>query len=151
MRLVVSSLSPHNLHLLFYCVIYSCFDMIGSYSIVSCCYQETFSFSLEVSLLSHINVFLCDISFISGLKRPQSCFSFHFCFLFFVGLLVLMLSVWFLEAVISLRSRFLCSLQVVVLMRQHCLQYWLVLFLLLFLIHIIHQRHLWDVMPYAWR
>ena len=44
---------------------------------------------------------------------------------------------------------FLCSLQVVVLMHQRWLQCWKVLFLILFLIRIVCQRHLWDVMSYA--
>ena len=50
MWLMVSSLSPHNQHLLFCCSVYSCFDMIGSYSIVLSCHQERFSFSLKASL-----------------------------------------------------------------------------------------------------
>ena len=37
MWLMVSSLSPYNLHLLFCCV-YPCFDWVGSYDVVSCCY-----------------------------------------------------------------------------------------------------------------
>ena len=37
MWLIVSSLSPHSLHLLFRCV-YSRFDMIGPYGVVLCCY-----------------------------------------------------------------------------------------------------------------
>ena len=37
MWLMVSSLSPHNLHLLFCCV-YPRFDMIGFYGAVSCCH-----------------------------------------------------------------------------------------------------------------
>ena len=41
---------------------------------------------------------------------------------------------------------FLCSLQGFVSTRLQC---WQILFLLLFLIHIVSQRHLWDVMPYA--
>ena len=35
-------------------------------------------------------------------------------------------------------------------MRQCCLQCWQVLFPHPFLIHIVCQRHLWDVIPYAW-
>ena len=39
MWLIVSSLSPHSLHLLFFLrLIYSCFDMIGFYGVVLCCY-----------------------------------------------------------------------------------------------------------------
>ena len=35
-------------------------------------------------------------------------------------------------------------------MRQCRLQCWKVFFFLFFLIHIVCQHHLWDVMPYAW-
>ena len=35
-------------------------------------------------------------------------------------------------------------------MCQRCLRCWQVLFLPLFLIHIVCQRRLWDVVPYAW-
>ena len=45
---------------------------------------------------------------------------------------------------------FLCSSRVVVSMGQCCFQCWQVLFLPPFLIHIVCQRHLWDVMTYAW-
>ena len=41
-------------------------------------------------------------------------------------------------------------LRIVVSMRQRCFQCWQVLFLPLFLIHIVCQRRLWDVMLYAW-
>ena len=44
--------------------------------------------------------------FISRLKRPWSCFSSHFCFLVFVILLFIVLSVLFLIAVISPLSCF---------------------------------------------
>ena len=85
--------------------------------------------------------------FISRLKRPYSFSPIYFQVI--VILLVIMLSVSFLIAVISPHSCFLCSPQVVVSMRQHCLQCWQILFLPLFLIHIVCQRRLWDVMPYA--
>ena len=69
MWLLLSSLSLHNLHLLFCCV-YSCSDMIGFYGVVLCFYQERFRFFLKVSLSRHIHVFLCEMSLISRLKRP---------------------------------------------------------------------------------
>ena len=47
-------------------------------------------------------------------------------------------------------STFLCSLRIVVSMRQCYRQCWQVLFLPLFLIHLFCQRHLWDARPYAW-
>ena len=50
MWLIVLSLSPHNLHLLFCCILsIFFFDMNGPYSVVLCCYQERFCFSLKVS------------------------------------------------------------------------------------------------------
>ena len=49
MWLIVSSLSPNNLHLLFYCLIYSYFDMVSPYSVILCCYYKRFCFSLKVS------------------------------------------------------------------------------------------------------
>ena len=63
-------------------------------------------------------------------------------------MLVLVLSVSFLVAVIS-PPPFLCSLRVVVLMRQRCLQCWRILFVP-FLISIVCPRHLLNVMSYAW-
>ena len=41
----------------------------------------------------------------------------------------------------------LCSLQAVVLIHQHYLPCWQVLFLLLFLVHTVCQRHCWVVSP----
>ena len=46
MWLMVSSLSPHSLHLFFLLrLINSRFDMISSYGVVLCCYREGFCFS----------------------------------------------------------------------------------------------------------
>ena len=45
---MVLSLSPHNVHLLFYCIIYPYFDMIGSYGVVLCGDQVRLSFSLTL-------------------------------------------------------------------------------------------------------
>ena len=105
---------------------------------------------LRFPFLNHAHIFSCVMLFISRLKRPWSCFSSHFCFLIIVVLLVLMLSVSFLVAVINPSCVFLCSLRVVVSMRQRCIRCWQVLFLTSFLIHIVCQRHLWDVLPYVW-
>ena len=38
MWLIISSLSLDKLHLLFCCLIYSCFDMVGPYGVILCCY-----------------------------------------------------------------------------------------------------------------
>ena len=51
MWLIVSSLSPHNLHLLFcWRLVYSCFDIVSPYGVVLCYYQKRFTFSIKVSL-----------------------------------------------------------------------------------------------------
>ena len=65
----------------------------------------------SVSLISflfvrHVQVFSCEMSFFSRLKCPYCCFSFHFCFLVIFVLLMLVLSVLFLVAVISLPPPF---------------------------------------------
>ena len=105
---------------------------------------------LKFLFLSHVHVLSSEMLFISHLKRPWSCFPSHFCFLVFVILLSIVLSVLFLMALISLRLCFLCSLRVVVWMCQRCLRCWQDLFLSLFLVHIVCQRRLWDAMPCAW-
>ena len=56
-------------------------------------------------------------------------------------------SLWWLSSIFF--RAFVCSLPVVVLMRQYCLQSSQFPFLLFFLTYIANQRHLWDVMPYA--
>ena len=51
MRLIVSSLSPHNLHLLLCCTT----SILASYDVLLCCDQEKFSFSFKVSLFIAIS------------------------------------------------------------------------------------------------
>ena len=57
-------------------------------------------------------------------------------------------SVLFLVAVISLPPCFLWNIQVVFMHRCY-LECWRAFFLLLFLTHTVCQRHLWGVRPYA--
>ena len=102
MWLIVLSLSPHNLHFLFCCVL-SILALIWLVLMASFCAairRDSVSF-LKFPSLSHVLVFSNEMSFISRLKHPWSCFPFHFCFLFIVLLLVTVLSVSFLMAVIS--------------------------------------------------
>ena len=75
-----------------------------------------------------------------------------FCFLVIVILVSIVLSVLFMMALISPRIRvFLCSLRVVVLMRQRCLRCWQILFPISFFKYIYSgQNRLWDVMPCVW-
>ena len=90
MWLIVSSLSPHSLHLLFssFCLLF--------YAAIR-----------RLPFLNHVQVFLCEILIIFLLKYPYSCFSSHFCFLVVFVLLMLVLFVLFLVAIISLFLRFL--------------------------------------------
>ena len=46
---------------------------------------------LKFPFLGHVPDFLCELLFISRLKRPSSCFSSYFCFLIIVLLLVIVL------------------------------------------------------------
>ena len=87
-------LSPHNLHLLFCCI-------LSILALICCAAIRRDSVSLlRFHFLSHVHVFLCEMLLISRLKH--SCFSSYFCFLVIVVLLVLMSLVLFLLAVISL-------------------------------------------------
>ena len=60
---------------------------------------------LRFPFLSHVQVFLCEISLICRLKCPYSCFSSHFYCLIILILLILAF-VLFLVAVISLSPSF---------------------------------------------
>ena len=46
-------------------LIYACFDIVGPYNVILCCYQKRFSFILRFPFLSHVQVFLCEISFVA--------------------------------------------------------------------------------------
>ena len=107
MWLMVWSLSRHSLHLLFCCIL-SILALIWLVLMALFCAairRESGSL-LMFPFLSHVRVLSCEILFISRLKRPWSCFPSHFCFLLFVILLSIVLSVLFPMAVISPRSRF---------------------------------------------
>ena len=114
-----------NCHIIFICYfVASCLFFLwhSPYGVVSCCYQERFSFHLKVSFFSHVQISSCEMSLICGLKYSYSCFSSHFCFLLIFILLMLVLSVLFLLAAIILPPRFLCCVLVVVSMNRRCLQ-----------------------------
>ena len=88
MWLIVSSLSPHNLHLLFCCV-WSILTLIWLVLMVLFCaaiWRDSVSL-LRFLFLCHVHVFSCEISLVSRLKRICSGFSAHFCFLVIVVLL----------------------------------------------------------------
>ena len=89
MLLIVSCQSPHKKHLLFRCVL-SILALIWLVLMALFCTAICWD---SVSLLrfnfpSHVHVFPCEISRVSRLKRPWSCFSSHFCFLSISVLLV---------------------------------------------------------------
>ena len=81
---IVSSLSPHNLHLLFCCVlsILALIWLVLMALFWDVIRRESVSL-LRFLFISHIHVFSSEMSLVSRLKRPYNCFSSHFCFLFF--------------------------------------------------------------------
>ena len=106
MWLMVVSLSPQNQHLLFCCVL----SIIALISFVLMALFCDAIWRNHVSLLkfpffSQVQVWSCEMLFISRLKRPYGCLSSKFCFLVII-LLATVLSVSFLMAVISLFSCF---------------------------------------------
>ena len=104
MWLMVSSLSPHSLHLLFY-------SGLSILALIWLVLMALFSAAigkdsvslLKFTFLSHVQVLSCEIMFISRLKRP---FPSHFCFLVIIIQLPIVLSVLFRMAVISPRLCF---------------------------------------------
>ena len=101
MWLLVSSLSPRNL--LLFCCVLSILALMWLVLMASFCAvikRDSVSL-LRFPFFSHLQVFSCETLLISRLKRPQSCFSSHFCFLVIVVLLIFVLSVLFLVAIIS--------------------------------------------------
>ena len=118
MWLIVSSLSPHSLHLLFCCVLCILALIWLVLMALSCAAIRRDSISLlRFSLLCQVQAFWCEMLFIRRLKRPYSIFPSHFCFRVVI-LSSVVLSVSFLMIVICPRRLFLCSLRAVVWMRQ---------------------------------
>ena len=79
MWVIVSSLSPHNLQLLFCCVL-SIFALIWLVLITLFCgtIRRDWVSLVRFPFLNHVHVFSCEMLLISRLKFPQSCFSSHF-------------------------------------------------------------------------
>ena len=102
MWLIVSYQSPHNLHLLFCCVL-SILALIWFPLITLFCVaiRKDLIYLLKFPFLSQIHEFSCEKSIDSRLKRLYSCFSSPF-FLNISVLLILVLSILFLVAVINL-------------------------------------------------
>ena len=135
--LMVSSLSPHSLHLLFCCVlsILALIWLVLMALFWAAIRSDSVSL-LKFPFLSHLQVLSCEILFISRLKRPLSCFPSHFCFLVIVivvhRVIIIIVSNGCNQFSIVV---FEYSLRVVVSMRRHSLHCWQVLFLPLFLKH----------------
>ena len=131
-------------------VVYFCFDIVSPYRVALCCYQKRFTFSHEVSLSLLVQVFSCEISLI---RLLEVCIQLFFLPILFSGYFCSVDA--FVVCIVTGRyNRFspallFCSLLVVA--SVHCcyVEYWQVLFLLLFLTHIVCVRHLLDVRPYA--
>ena len=69
-RLMVSSLSPHYLHVLFYCVLSIFALMKLVLTVLFCATIRRDSVSLlKFPFLTHVQVFSCEMSFIRRLKR----------------------------------------------------------------------------------
>ena len=103
MWLIISSLSPHNLHLLF-CYVLS-IVALTLLVLMALFWVAIRKESVSLSRLPfprHVQVFSCEILSACRLKYPYSCFSSNFCFLVIVVLLSIVLFVLFLVAVISL-------------------------------------------------
>ena len=102
MWLIISSLWPHSLHLLFFLVL-SILALIWLVlmALFWAAIRRDSASLLKFSFFSPLHVLSREMLFISRLKRPRSCFSSHFCFLVIVILLSTVLSVLFLMAVIN--------------------------------------------------
>ena len=90
--LMVSSLSPHSLHLLF-CYALSILGLIWIVLVALFCAairRDSVSL-LKFPFLSHVQVLSCEMLFISRLKRPWSCFPSHFCFLVIIIIIIIII------------------------------------------------------------
>ena len=135
MSLMVSSLSPHNLHLLLFCVL-SILALLWLVLLALFCAATKRN---SVSLLrfpfpSHLHIFSCVMLLVSQLKCQQSYFLFPFLFSGHFRS-ANSHSFWLLWSVFL--CAFLSILRVVVPMHQYCLQCWYIFFLLLFWTHIV--------------
>ena len=107
MWLIVSSLSPHNLYLLFRWTmsVFALTYLVLMTLFCAAVWRDSVSL-LRLPFLSHVSVFLYDILVVYRLKCPYNCFSSHFCFLVIFVLLRFVLSAVFLVVVINLPPRF---------------------------------------------
>ena len=116
---------------LYHYITYSCLSILVLISLVLIALFPAAIRKDSVSLLrfpffSHVHVFSGALSLIIRLKRPQSCFSYHICFLAIVVPLDLVSSVLFLVIVISLPSHFIIIIIISLLTSFHTTVSWLV-------------------------
>ena len=141
--LMVSSLSLHNLHLLFCCFVFILSLIWLVLMALFCSVVRIVSVSLRFLFLSHVQVFSCEMLLMS-LKTSVKLFCFPFLFSGYcrsVGSCVV--SIGFGSC-----HQYFSALQILVSMCQRCFQCWQVLLRFLFLTHIVYQRHLWYVIHY---
>ena len=110
MQLTVSSLSPRNLLLLFFCVLsISALTQLVSLALFYVAIKRNSVFLSWFSFLCHIQVLSLVISSRCRLKYPYSCSYFHFCNLVFIislFVLVLPLPLLLIAAAINLSLLF---------------------------------------------
>ena len=107
MRSVVSSLSPHNLHLLFCCILaILALTCLGLMALLCASFKEGLASPKRFRFHSHIHVFLREISLVRCLHYAYRCFSSNFCFLVIFLPLMLELSVLLFVAVIRFPLHF---------------------------------------------
>ena len=91
------------------CLVYFCFKIV--FMALFCATIRRDSVSLfRIPFLSPVQVFSFEISLLCRLKYTKNCFSFHFCFLVIIDLLILVLLVLFFDSLISHFWLFLCCL-----------------------------------------
>ena len=111
MWLIISSLLPHNVHLL--CLVCFCFKIVLMALFFAAIRRDSVSL-LRFPFLNHVQVFSCENLLVCRLKCPYSCFSSNFCFLVIFILLMFVFTVLLLVVVISLPSCFFLCLLVVI-------------------------------------
>ena len=106
MRVTISFLSPHNLHL-FFCYVFSIFPSVWLVLMAlfsAAIKRDSVSF-LKFHFLNHVKVFSLSTSPVCLLKYPYICFSSNFRFLVFVAFLFVLILL--LDTVISFSLLFL--------------------------------------------
>ena len=119
-RLMVSSLSLLSLHSLFCCGLSIIALILLVLMALFCAAFRRDSVSLlKFPFLSHVQVFSCEMLFISRLKHPKCCFSSHFCVLVIVILLYRSKSsTWSFGIQTKMGSGKMCSVEWVIICKR---------------------------------